>query len=203
MIRTRRSHQSHLGERLRRSFLAANGILTGFEIIGPVPFVIILVLSFFVFGAIEIAHQWERAVVLRMGRFHGLKGPGFFLIIPIVDRIDKYLDQRVRVTDFSAETTLTRDTVPVNVDAVVYWTVWDVQKAVLEVQDYKNAVFFVAQTGLRDIIGRHELSDLLQHRDKIAEALQDAWTSTPIPGASPARGSASGTSSSRRHWKTR
>ncbi len=123
-------------------------------------------------GSIKIAEQWERAVVLRLGRFHGLMGPGFFMVIPIVDRVDKYLDQRVRVTVFSAETTLTRDTVPVNVDAVVYWMVWDVQKAALEVQDYRNAIYFVAQTGLRDIIGRHELAELLQHRDKIAEALQ-------------------------------
>lgn len=122
--------------------------------------------------SIKIADQWEKAVVLRLGRFHGLKGPGFFLIVPIVDRIDKYVDQRVRITDFTAETTLTRDTVPVNVDAVVYWMVWDVQKTALEVQSYTEAIFFVAQTGLRDIIGKHELAELLQNREKIAAALQ-------------------------------
>jgi len=123
-------------------------------------------------NAFRVADQWEKAVVLRLGRFHGLKGPGFFFIIPIVDRIDKYVDQRVRITDFCAETTLTRDTVPVNVDAVVYWMVWDVEKSALEVQSYTDAIYFVAQTGLRDIIGRHELADLLQNRDKIALALQ-------------------------------
>jgi regulator of protease activity HflC (stomatin/prohibitin superfamily) len=95
-----------------------------------------------------------------------------FFIIPIFDRVDNYIDQRVRVTDFKAEETLTKDTVPVNVDAVVYWTVWDVEKAALEVQEYTNAVTYIAQTGLRDIIGKHELADLLQHREKIAEALQ-------------------------------
>ena len=123
-------------------------------------------------SAIKIADQWEKAVILRMGKFIGLKGPGLFLIIPIVDRVDKYIDQRVRVTDFNAEKTLTKDTVPVDVDAVVYWTVWDVEKAALEVRRYVEAVTYMAQTGLRDIIGRHELADLLQNREKIAEALQ-------------------------------
>ena len=131
-------------------------------------FLLLLILA----ASIRIADQWEKAVVLRMGKFLGLRGPGIFLIIPIVDRIDNYIDQRVRVTDFSAEKTLTKDTVPVDVDAVVYWTVWDVEKAALEVRRYAQAVSYIAQTGLRDIIGRHELADLLQHRDKIAEALQ-------------------------------
>jgi len=131
-----------------------------------------LIVITFIAASVKIADQWEKAVVLRLGRFRGLKGPGFFLIIPIVDKVYKYVDQRIRVTDFHAETTLTRDTVPVNVDAVVYWMVWDVKKAALEVQDYIAAVAYVAQTGLRDIIGRHELADLLQHREKIGEALQ-------------------------------
>ena len=124
-------------------------------------------------ASIRVADQWEKAVVLRMGKFLGLRGPGIFLIIPIIDRVENFIDQRVRVTDFSAEKTLTKDTVPVDVDAVVYWTVWDVEKAVLEVRRYIEAVTFIAQTGLRDIIGRHELADLLQHRDKIAKALQE------------------------------
>ena len=128
--------------------------------------------SLFFAASIHIADQWEKAVVLRMGKFIGLKGPGPFLIIPIIDRVDNYIDQRVRVTDFKAEETLTKDTVPVNVDAVVYWTVWDVEKAALEVQAYNAAVSYIAQTGLRDIIGKHELADLLQNREKIAEALQ-------------------------------
>lgn len=123
-------------------------------------------------ASIRIADQWEKAVVLRMGKFLGLRGPGIFLIIPIIDRVDDYIDQRVRVTDITAEKTLTKDTVPVDVDAVVYWTVWDVEKAALEVREYVQAVTYMTLTGLRDTIGRHELADLLQNRDKIAEDLQ-------------------------------
>ena len=122
--------------------------------------------------SMRIADQWEHAVVLRMGKFQGLKGPGVFFILPIIDSVSAYVDQRVRVSSFKAEQTLTKDTVPVNVDAVVYWTVWDVEKAVLEVQDYQEAIEHIAQTGLRDTIGKHELSTLLQERDKIAEDLQ-------------------------------
>ena len=122
--------------------------------------------------SMRIADQWEHAVVLRMGKFQGLKGPGVFFILPIIDSVSAYVDQRVRVSSFKAEQTLTKDTVPVNVDAVVYWTVWDVEKAVLEVQDYQEAIEHIAQTGLRDTIGKHELSTLLQERDKISEDLQ-------------------------------
>jgi regulator of protease activity HflC (stomatin/prohibitin superfamily) len=131
-------------------------------------------------SSIKMADQWEKAVVLRMGKYKGLKGPGLFFIIPIVDWIDKYIDQRIRVTDFNAEKTLTKDTVPVNVDAVVYWMVWDVEKAALEVQKYTEAVTYIAQTELRAIIGKHELADLLQNREKIAMDMQktlDEYTS--------------------------
>jgi regulator of protease activity HflC (stomatin/prohibitin superfamily) len=138
-----------------------------------VPLLVLLVLiSVLIASSIQIADQWEKAVVLRMGKFSGLKGPGLFFIIPILDQINSYIDQRVRVTEFRAEQTLTKDTVPVNVDAVVYWTVWDVEKAALEVQDYSKAISYIAQTDMRDIIGKHELADLLQEREKIAEALQ-------------------------------
>lgn len=150
----------------------ASGLLYYFDLIGPLLLAVLLLLSLFIARSIHIADQWEKAVVLRMGKFQGLKGPGIFFIIPIIDQIDKYIDQRVRVTDFKAEQTLTKDTVPVNVDAVVYWTVWDVEKAALEVQEYETAIFYIAQTGLRDIIGKHELADILQERDKIAEDLQ-------------------------------
>jgi regulator of protease activity HflC (stomatin/prohibitin superfamily) len=146
--------------------------LTYFEVIPPVLTGVGVLLAVYCAAAIRIADQWEKAVVLRMGKFRGLKGPGLFLIIPIIDRVHNYIDQRVRVTDFKAEETLTKDTVPTNVDAVVYWTVWDVEKAALEVQDYIYAVAYIAQTGLRDIIGQHELADLLMNREKIAEALQ-------------------------------
>lgn len=123
-------------------------------------------------SAVKIANQWEKAVILRMGRFIALRGPGIFLIIPIIDRVYNYIDQRVRVTDFKAEETLTKDTVPVNVDAVVFWMVWDTEKAALEVKEYVRAVYYIAQTSLRDTIGKHDLADLLQNREKIAEALQ-------------------------------
>ena len=131
-----------------------------------------LAISLLIALSIHIADQWEKAVVLRMGKYKGLKGPGVFFIIPLIDKIDNYIDQRVRVTDFTAEQTLTKDTVPVNVDAVVYWTVWDVEKAALEVQEYVTAIYYIAQTGLRDVIGKHELADLLQERDKVADVLQ-------------------------------
>ncbi|MDJ0765401.1 MAG: slipin family protein [Myxococcota bacterium] len=152
--------------------VGALSLLYYLQIIGLWTLVGALVAIFVLASAIRIADQWEKAVVLRFGRFVGLKGPGLFAIVPIIDRVDKYVDQRVRITDFNAETTLTKDTVPVNVDAVVYWMVWDVEKSALEVQDYEYAINFVAQTGLRDTIGRHELADLLQHRDKIGEELQ-------------------------------
>ncbi len=130
------------------------------------------ILAALIASSIKIADQWEKAVQLRMGRYVGLKGPGIFFIWPILDKVIDYIDQRVRVTDFKADQTLTKDTVPVNVVAVLYWTVWDVEKAALEVQDYQTAIQYIAQTGLRDIIGKHELAELLQDRDKIAEDLQ-------------------------------
>jgi regulator of protease activity HflC (stomatin/prohibitin superfamily) len=132
----------------------------------------LIILAILVTSSIQIADQWEKAVLLRMGKYTGLKGPGLFLIIPIIDRVINYIDQRVRVIDFKADQTLTKDTVPVNVVAVLYWTVWDVEKAALEVQDYTSAIEYIAQTGLRDIIGKHELADLLQDREKIAGDLQ-------------------------------
>jgi regulator of protease activity HflC (stomatin/prohibitin superfamily) len=131
-----------------------------------------IVLVILIASSIKIADQWEKAVLLRMGKYIGLKGPGVFFIVPILDKVIDYIDQRVRVTDFKADQTLTKDTVPVNVVAALYWTVWDVEKTALEVQDYQTAVQYIAQTGLRDIIGKHELADLLQDRDKIAEDLQ-------------------------------
>lgn len=140
-----------------------------------------ILMSVFLAATVHIADQWEKAVLLRMGKYKGLRGPGLFFIIPVIDKIDKYIDQRVRVTDFKAEQTLTKDTVPVNVDAVVYWTVWDVEKAALEVQEYEKAIFYIAQTGLRDIIGKHELADLLQERDKIAEDLQKVLDNNTNP----------------------
>lgn len=156
----------------------ANAILFYSELISLTIALTGLAATLFIAATLKISDQWEKAVVLRMGKFIGLKGPGWFLIIPIIDRVDKYIDQRVRVTDIRADSTLTKDTVPVNVDAVVYWTVWDAEKAALEVQEYEYAVSLVSRTGLRDIIGKHELADLLQNREKIAEALQQTLDET-------------------------
>lgn len=120
----------------------------------------------------KIARQWERAVVLRLGKYIGLRGPGLFWIIPFVDQVTAWIDQRVITTAFAAEETLTSDTVPVNVDAVLFWMVYDPEKAALEVQNYPAAVSWAAQTALRDIIGRTSLSDLLRGRERIEEELQ-------------------------------
>lgn len=152
--------------------VAISGGLYYMNIINIPVLIILLLLSVLISSSINIGNQWEKAVILRMGKYKGLKGPGLFFIIPIIDKVHNFVDQRIRVTDFKAEQTLTKDTVPVNVDAIVYWTVWDVEKAALEVQDYDKAIPYIAQTGLRDIIGKHELSDLLQERDKIAADLQ-------------------------------
>jgi regulator of protease activity HflC (stomatin/prohibitin superfamily) len=121
---------------------------------------------------IQMAYQWERAVILRFGRFLCLKGSGLFVILPVIDKVSSYVDQRIRVTDFSAELTLTRDTVPVNVDAIAFWMVWDAEKSVLEVESYVSAVTLSAQTGLRDAIGKHELADMLSHRDRLGHEIQ-------------------------------
>jgi regulator of protease activity HflC (stomatin/prohibitin superfamily) len=120
----------------------------------------------------RIAQQWEKAVVLRLGKFVGLRGPGLFWVMPLFDRVSVWIDQRVITTSFAAEQTLTSDTVPVNVDAVLFWMVYDAEKAALEVQQYMDAVSWAAQTALRDIIGRTPLTDLLRGREKIEEELQ-------------------------------
>jgi len=120
----------------------------------------------------RVAQQWERAIVLRLGKFVGLRGPGLFWIVPFIDTVARLIDQRVITTGFAAEQTLTMDTVPVNVDAVLFWVVYDAEKAALEVQNYSVAIGWAAQTALRDIIGRTSLADLLRGRDKIEEELQ-------------------------------
>jgi len=130
------------------------------------------VLGLLVGASPRIANQWERAVVLRLGKYRGLRGPGLFWIIPFIDTIAAWIDQRVITTNFKAEETLTSDTVPVNVDAVLFWMVYDPEKAALEVQDYPRAVSWAAQTALRDIIGRTSLTELLRGRERIEGELQ-------------------------------
>ena len=138
----------------------------------PAPLVAMGVIGLVLMQSPRIAQQWERAVVLRLGRFAGLRGAGLFWIVPFIDRISSWIDQRTITTSFAAEQTLTSDTVPVNVDAVLFWMVHDPQKAALEVQDYAQAVSWAAQTALRDIIGRTDLTDLLRGREKIEAELQ-------------------------------
>jgi len=150
----------------------AVGVWWSIEIGNPVPLLITVPLGFVLMQSPRVAQQWERAVILRLGRFVGLRGPGLFFIIPFIDRVSSWIDQRTITTSFAAEQTLTSDTVPVSVDAVLFWMVHDVQKAALEVQEYMQAVSWAAQTALRDIIGRTELTDLLRGREKIEQELQ-------------------------------
>jgi regulator of protease activity HflC (stomatin/prohibitin superfamily) len=155
-------------------FLAA-ALLGGLAALGtgnPIWVVVGVGLGLILMQAPKIARQWERAVVLRLGKYVGLRGPGLFWIVPFVDTVSVYIDQRVMTTGFAAEQTLTADTVPVNVDAVLFWMVHDPEKAALEVQNYNNTVSWAAQTALRDIIGRTSLGDLLRGRERIEEELQ-------------------------------
>jgi regulator of protease activity HflC (stomatin/prohibitin superfamily) len=140
---------------------------------GKVPYVVAgLLLGVFALFSLKVATQWERAVVLRFGKFRALEGPGLFAVVPVVDVVSQIVDQRLRVTDVTAESALTKDTVPVNVDAIVFWTVWDAKKSVLEVSDYFDAVWFSAQTALREAIGRHQLAEMITERDKLGKQLQ-------------------------------
>lgn len=129
--------------------------------------VIVLVVGILIASAVRVADQWEKAVVLRLGKFRSLAGPGMFFIIPFIDTVPSYIDQRVISTTFQAEQTLTKDTIPVNVDAVLFWMVWDAEKAALEVADYEESISWAAQTALRDIIGKTGLEDLLSTRETI------------------------------------
>jgi regulator of protease activity HflC (stomatin/prohibitin superfamily) len=130
-----------------------------------------LVGLYFLF-AIKVVRQWEKVAVLRLGRYVGLRGPGLCHIVPIVDTLSPYVDQRVRVASVSAESTLTRDTVPVNVDAIVFWMVWNAEKSILEVEDFVQAITLSAQTALRESIGRHELGQMITERETLGRELQ-------------------------------
>ncbi len=134
--------------------------------------VISFIVAVLVASAIKVADQWEKAVVLRLGKFYALRGPGLFLIIPIIDVIVYWIDTRVIPTSFTAEKTLTKDTVPVDVNAVLFWKVMDPKKAALDVSDYKVAIGWASQTALRDVIGKTMLSEMLEGRDKISKVLQ-------------------------------
>ncbi len=134
--------------------------------------VVTILLAVILAPSIQVAWQWERAVLLRFGKFKGLKPSGLFFIMPVIDKVAEFVDQRIRVADFNAETTLTSDTVPVSVDAIAFWMIWDAEKAVLEVEEYGKAVILSAQTALRNAIGKHDLAHLLSERDKLGEEIQ-------------------------------
>ena len=136
------------------------------------PLIVGLLMGVYLLFSIKVADQWEKVAVLRLGRFVGLRGPGWFHMFPIVDTLSRYVDQRVRTANVTAESTLTRDTVPVNVDAIVFWMVWNAEKSILEVQDFVQAITMSAQTGLRESIGRHELAQMITERESLGRELQ-------------------------------
>ncbi len=138
----------------------------------PLPVVAGALVGFYFLFAIKVVPQWEKVALLRFGRYIGLRGPGMFTIIPVVDTLSRYVDQRVRVTKVTAETALTRDTVPVNVDAIVFWVVWNVEKSILEVENFIDAITMSAQTALRESIGRHELAQMITEREILGHELQ-------------------------------
>ncbi|HYE73177.1 MAG TPA: slipin family protein [Blastocatellia bacterium] len=148
------------------------GLLTTVLSENPVGIIVGTLIGWLASLSPRVAKQWERAVVLRLGRYTGLRGPGLFWVVPLIDSVSTWIDQRTITTNFAAEQTLTSDTVPVNVDAVLFWVVFDPEKAALEVQDYTQAVSWAAQTALRDIIGRTSLTDLLRGRERIEDELQ-------------------------------
>jgi len=148
------------------------GLLATIAARNPLPVIVSVVVGLIAMQSPRIAKQWERGIVLRLGRFHAMRGPGLFWVVPFVDVLASWIDQRTITTSFAAEQTLTSDTVPVNVDAVLFWMVHDPEKAALEVQNYGRAVSWAAQTALRDIIGRTPLIDLLRGRERIENELQ-------------------------------
>jgi regulator of protease activity HflC (stomatin/prohibitin superfamily) len=156
-----------IGAALSYTFFTVSDNVGGMWVLASALFVAIVVSS-----AIKVADQWNKAVVLRLGRFHSLKGPGLFFIVPVIDNIPYWIDIRVITTTFTAEKTLTKDTVPVNVDAVLFWKVVDPKRAALDVAEYKGAISWASQTALRDVIGKTMLSEMLEGRDRISNELQ-------------------------------
>jgi regulator of protease activity HflC (stomatin/prohibitin superfamily) len=138
----------------------------------PAGIIVGAALGLYLMFAIKVVRQWEKVAVLRLGRYVGLRGPGLFHIVPIVETLSPYVDQRVRVANVSAESTLTRDTVPVNVDAIVFWMVWNAEKCILEVENFIEAINMSAQTALRESIGRHELAQMITERETLGRELQ-------------------------------
>ena len=138
----------------------------------PVPVIVGALLGVYLLFAIKVIRQWEKVALLRLGKYAGLRGPGLFHIVPIIETLSPFVDQRVRVASVTAESTLTRDTVPVNVDAIVFWLVWNAEKAILEVENFLEAINMSAQTALRESIGRHELAQMITERETLGRELQ-------------------------------
>ena len=150
----------------------ALGIAPAVRLNNPAPALAGFAIGVYFLFAIRVAEQWEKAAVLRLGRYIGLRGPGIFMIVPVIDEISLYVDQRVRVVEVSAESALTRDTVPVNVDAIVFWLVWNAEKSILEVVNFSEAIMMSAQTALRESIGRHDLAQMITERETLGRELQ-------------------------------
>jgi len=148
------------------------GTLLSIFLFSPWPVLVLTLVGVYFLLAARVADQWERVALLRLGRFQGMRGPGLFWIIPFVDTVSTPVDQRVRVGNVKAESTLTKDTVPVSVDAVFFWVVWNAEKAILEVENFEEAIGMAAQTALRESIGRHELAQMITERESIGEELQ-------------------------------
>src|SRR6202522_4469840 len=147
--------------------------LAGSKVIhSPVPLIAGLAVGVYLMFSIKVVQQWQLVAILRFGRYRGLRGPGIFLIVPIMDTLSRFVDQRVRVATVTAESTLTRDTVPVNVDAIIFWLVWNAEKSILEVENFSEAVNMSAQTALRESIGRHELAQMITERESMGQQLQ-------------------------------
>ncbi len=160
---------------LAAGLVGGAGLAGALFIVGA-PFALVAVAGvaawMFLAASIKYTDQWEKAVLMRLGRYRGLRGPGYFTVVPIIDRLAYVIDQRIRTTAFGAESCLTRDTVPVNVDAIAFWIVRDAERAALEVQDYNEAVILSAQTALRDAIGKHDLAELIQSRGELGHGLK-------------------------------
>ncbi len=158
---------------LAAGFVANYFVVGKWDELNPLVAGVTIFLAIFIQFSLKVANQWDRAVILRLGRFHRLRGPGLFFIVPILESIVQTVDMRIRATDFNSESTLTKDTVPVNVDAICFWMAWDAKKAILEVENYYLAIVLSAQTALRDIIGTHELADMLTHRGELGNRLKE------------------------------
>jgi len=172
MFQTLESKQvSNPGLAIHIGLIVLGAIATG-KLHTPWPLVAGVLIGFYFLYSIKVVRQWEKVAVLRFGKFKHLQGPGVFWLIPVVDTLSAFVDQRIRVSNVSAESTLTRDTVPVNVDAIVFWMVWNAEKSILEVSSYVDAITLSAQTALRESIGRHNLAQMLSERETLGRELQ-------------------------------